>query len=51
MKNLKLHNLRCFIKWHPDATHADYVKELADTKAQMTASGLAYYESRKKRYE
>ena len=38
----KLHNLRCFIRWNPNATASDYAKDRSEMKAQVVAIEKAY---------
>lgn len=46
MINVKLHNLRCFIKWNPEATVADYAKEIREDREKLKLTGRAYERSR-----
>ena len=49
MKNLQLHNLRCYIHWNPNATVSDYAREIKASKRLVKLIGEAYDADRRKK--
>ena len=48
MKRINLHNLRAFIKHNPNATAADYAREIKESRKTVELIGKAYSYERTK---